>query len=506
MDAFQELIVPLFSFILFVVFLQRWCFGVASTPRKRLPPSPRKLPIIGNFHQLGIYPPRSLQSLSKRYGQLMLLHFGNVPVVVASSADAAREIMKNQDLIFSNRPKLSIPDRLVYGCKDVGFAPYGEYWRQMKSICVLQLLSNKRVQSYRRVREEETSLMVEKIRKLGSSSSVVNLSEVLVSLTNDVVCRTALGRKYGDDEEGKKFKKFSAEFVELLGTSPVRDYIPWLAWTNWINGLDAKVENVAKQLDEILEGVLQEHRDREKRENDRDNAGLDFVDILLEFQKENKGSFPVEDDAVKAIILDIFAAGTDTTASVLEWTMAELMRNPRTMKILQNEVREVAGSKEEIDEEDLQNMPYLKAVIKEGLRLHSPVPLLVPRESTQDTKVLGYDIASGTRVVINAWAIARDPSLWENPEEFHPERFLDTSIDFGGLHFELIPFGAGRRGCPGTAFAVVVDELALAKLVHKFDFALPNGGREEDLDMTEENGVTAHKKFPLRVVTTSHAC
>lgn len=199
----------------------------------------------------------------------------------------------------------------------------------------------------------------------------------------------------------------------------------------------------------------------------------------------------------------MFAAGTDTTSSALVWTMAELIRNPTSMKVLQNEVRRVGGSKEEIDETDLEEMPYLKAVIKEGLRLHPPVPLLVPRESTQDTKLLGYDIAAHTRVMVNVWAIARDPSVWKNPDEFCPERFLDSSIDFKGFHFDFIPFGAGRRGCPGIAFAMSVDELALAKLVHKFEFALPDGERVEDLDMSEANGMTVHKKLPLLLVPTS---
>lgn len=175
------------------------------------------------------------------------------------------------------------------------------------------------------------------------------------------------------------------------------------------------------------------------------------------------------------------------------------------MQILQNEVRRACGSKEEIEEEDLEKMPYLKAVIKEGLRLHPPVPLLIPRQSTQDTKILGYDIATHTRVMVNVWAIARDPSVWENPEEFRPERFLESSMDFKGVHFDFIPFGAGRRGCPGIAFAMSVDELALAKLVHKFNFALPNGERVEDLDMSEATGITVHKKLPLHVVVTSHA-
>ncbi|KAL3642303.1 hypothetical protein CASFOL_013118 [Castilleja foliolosa] len=497
MVALEYLIFSLFSFILFIIVLQKWRPGT----RNNVPPSPQKLPIIGNLHQLGTAPHRSFQSLSNRHGHLILLHFGRVPVLVASSAEAAREIMKTQDVIFSGRPRLSIPDRLMYGYRDVGFAPYGEYWRQVKSILVLQLLSNKRVQSFRRVREEETSAMVENIRKSGSSSLVVNLSTALISLTNDVACRVAFGRKYSDHGEDKMFKKILKEFIELIGAMSFRDYIPWLGWIDRVNGLDAKIDRVAKQFDTFLESVVQEHRDIGKLKHD--NGEFDFVDILLEFQRENENSSPVEDDTIKALLLDMFAAGTDTTSTSLEWTIAELIKNSRTMKILQSEVRRVAGNKKEIDEDDLAKMTYLKAVIKESLRLHSPVPLLIVRESTRDTNVMGYDIKAGTRVMINAWAIARDPTLWEKPEEFRPERFLDSSIDFRGLHFELIPFGAGRRGCPGIAFAMAVNELGLAKLVHHFDFALPNGERKEDLDMSETCGMTVHKKLPLLVVTTT---
>ncbi|XP_042040399.1 cytochrome P450 71A6-like [Salvia splendens] len=501
MVSISHLLVVLISTSLFLFFLHKWRRSHSPPSRKRLPPSPPKLPLIGNLHQLGSSPHRSLQSLSRRYGPLMLLHFGKVPALIASSTEAACEIMKNQDLIFANRPQLSIPGRLFYNNRDVAFAQYGEYWRQIRSVCVLHLLSNKRVQSYRRVREEETSLMVEKIRKLGASSKAVNLTDVLTSMTNDVICRVALGKKFG---LGSAFKETFAEFGVLLGVVPLWEYIPWLSWTRKFDGVDESIARVAKAFDEFLEAVIKEHRVRERREGD--GGDLDFVDILLDFQRDNASRSPVEDDTIKAIVLDMFAAGTDTTFTALEWAVTELIRNPSTIKTLQNEVREVVGSKDEIEEQDLVKMPYLKAVLKESLRLHTPIPLLVPRELTQDTKVLGYDVASGTRVMINVWAISQDPSMWEKPEEFLPERFLETSIDFRGMHFELIPFGAGRRGCPGVTFAMAVDELALAKLVHKFDFGLPNGTKMEELDVNESNGLTIHRKSPLLVVATPSAC
>ncbi|KAF5808765.1 putative cytochrome P450 [Helianthus annuus] len=200
--------------------------------------------------------------------------------------------------------------------------------------------------------------------------------------------------------------------------------------------------------------------------------------------------------------MEAFAAGTETTQTALEWTMSELIRNPRVMKKLQQEVTEIAQGRSMISEEDLEKMAYLKAVLKESLRLHAPFPLLLPRKSMQDVKLMGYDISAGTQVIINAWAIGRDPAFWEEPNEFRPERFLNNSITYQGLHSEWIPFGAGRRLCPGIQFSVPVIELALANIVYKFDMVLPNGLRNEDLDMTEAFGITIHRKSSLIVLVS----
>ncbi|NP_001312355.1 cytochrome P450 71A6-like precursor [Nicotiana tabacum] len=484
------------SFFLLLFFLFK-SYLPSSKTKKNSPPSPSKLPLIGHFHKLGLQPHRSLQKLSNEHGPMMMLQFGSVPVLIASSAEAASEIMKTQDLSFANKPISTIPSKLFFGPKDVAFTPYGDYWRNARSICMLQLLNNKRVQSFRKIREEETSLLLQRIRE--SPNSEVDLTELFVSMTNDIVCRVALGRKYCDGEEGRKFKSLLLEFVELLGVFNIGDYMPWLAWMNRFNGLNAKVDKVAKEFDAFLEDVIEEHGGNKK--SDTEAEGADFVDILLQVHKENKAGFQVEMDAIKAIIMDMFAAGTDTTSTLLEWTMNELLRNPKTLNKLRDEVRQVTQGKTEVTEDDLEKMPYLRAAVKESSRLHSPVPLL-PREAIKDAKVLGYDIAAGTQVLVCPWAISRDPNLWENPEEFQPERFLDTSIDYKGLHFELIPFGAGRRGCPGITFAKFVNELALARLMFHFDFSLPKGVKHEDLDVEEAAGITVRRKFPLLAVAT----
>ncbi|KAI3673565.1 hypothetical protein L6452_39688 [Arctium lappa] len=478
------------SFSIVILFLLK-SRSSSSKPHKNLPPSPPRLPLIGNMHQLGSSPHRALHAMAQNYGQLMLLHLGTVQVLVASSADVAREIMKTHDLIFSNRPKINISDKLTYGSKDIAFSQYGEYWRQARSIAVLHILTNKRVQSYRQVRKDETSLLIEKIQE--THESIVNLSELLISLTNNVTCRVALGRTY----DGKKFKNLLERFLELLGSFSVGSYIPFLTWVDRLSGLERRVDDIGKEFDDFVEGVIEEHINNKLVDI---KGQEDIVDILLEIQRDNTMGFHLERDEIKAIIMDVFAGGTDTTFTNLEWAIGELLRHPQAMKKLQQEVREIGQGRSMITEDDLEKMSYLKAILKETIRLHPPLPLLVPHESTQDVKLLGYDIAAGTRVIINAWAIGRDSSTWTEPNEFQPERFLNNPIDYKGFHFELIPFGAGRRGCPAIQFAMVINELVLANLVYKFDLTV---AEEKDLDMSETiNGLTIHKKCPILVTTT----
>ncbi|XP_074294664.1 cytochrome P450 736A117-like [Silene latifolia] len=477
-------ILPLFIFLYFIYKKLSNNQGL----NKQLPPSPFKLPILGNLHQLGKHPHRSLKSLSTRYGELMLIHLGTKPTLIVSSSIIAKSIMKTHDSILSNRPKSSINDKLLYNSRVVGASYYGEYWRQMKSLFVLQLLSSRRVRSYRVIREEETGLLIESIRKC---EEVCNLSDLFTTLTNDVVCRVAFGKKYSG---GTDFREVLSELMELLGVFKVGDFIPRLSWVDRVSGLDSRMDKVAKKFDVVLEEILKEHLEKPNNSEERTK---DFVDVLLDVQRDNSAGFPVEREGIKALILEAFAAGTHKTSTVLEWAMTELLRNPRVMAELQKEVRNKAIRKQFITEDDLENMSYLTAVIKETLRLHPPIPLLVPRESTSDLKLNGYDISDKTMIIINAWAIHRDPITWEEPNEFRPERFLNSSVDFKGQDFELIPFGAGRRLCPGIQFAMANNELVLANLVYNFDWSLPVGVTPDTLDMSEGSGLTVRRKESL---------
>ncbi|KAK9078749.1 hypothetical protein SSX86_002807 [Deinandra increscens subsp. villosa] len=491
----ETCLLSLFSLIILISFISFKWVKSGSKTKKNLPPSPSKLPIIGNLHQLRSSPVRSLHAFSKKHGPLILMHFGRVPMLIASSAEAAKEIMKTHDLKFSNRPKLRIPDKLIYSSGDITFSPYGEFWRQVKSIAVVHLLNTARVHSFRQVRENEIGLMIDTIAK--GHDSLVDLSELTFWLVNNIVCKVCFGRSC----QGLKLTNLLERFVHVLGALCVGDYLPWLSWVDRLSGLEDKACKVAKDFDEFLEGVIEEHLEKRKEGDDHSEEDQDFVDTLLDIQRDNTIGFALQRDSIKAIILDVFAAGTDTTYASLVWSISELIRHPRVMNKLQQEVAEVAQGRSMIYENDLEKMVYLKATIKETFRLYPPIPL-IPRESMQDVKVMEYDIPAGTQTIINAWAIGRDPNLWEEPDEFRPERFLNNSIDYKGLHFELLPFGAGRRGCPGVQFAIVMYELALANVIYKFDLSLPNGVEGKDLDMSVKNSITLHKKSPLLVIAT----
>lgn len=202
------------------------------------------------------------------------------------------------------------------------------------------------------------------------------------------------------------------------------------------------------------------------------------------------------------LLQNILVAGTDPGTVTVVWAMAELMRNPRELKKAQDEVRKVIGSKNKVEESDLAHLQYLKLVIKETFRLHSPVPLLLPRETIRHCKINGYDIEPKTLVFVNAMAIGRDPEYWKNPDEFMPERFIDSEVDYKGTHFELTPFGAGRRICPGISFGTVSVELTMANLLYHFNWEFPSGVNEQNIDMSEATGVAVHKKFDLLLVPT----
>ncbi|KAJ9140240.1 hypothetical protein P3X46_030912 [Hevea brasiliensis] len=464
-----------------------------------LPPGPGKLPFIGNLHQLGNMPHISLHRLAHKYGPIIFLQLGQIPTVVISSSNLAKQVLKAHDLALCSRPQLYSAKYLFYDCTDIAFAPYGAYWRNIRKICILELLSAKRVQSFGYIRKEEVARLVARIGE--SYPDTTNLSKMIGLYANDVLCRVALGRDFsrGGEYDRHGFQKMLDDYQALLGGFSLGDYFPSMEFVHSLTGMKSKLINTYRRFDQFFDGVINEHRNNSEGKLEEQK---DLVDVLLDIQKNGSSDSdtPLTMDNVKAVILDMFAAGTDTTFITLDWTMTELIMNPRVMEKAQAEIRSIVGERKVVQESDLLQFHYMKAVIKEIFRLHPPVPVLVPRESLEDVVIDGYDIPAKTRIYVNVWAMGRDPEQWENPETFQPERFMGSSIDFKGQGFELIPFGAGRRSCPAITFATATVELALAQLLHSFDWELPPGIKAGDIDNTEAFGISMHRIVPLHVI------
>ncbi|KAK6152178.1 hypothetical protein DH2020_014813 [Rehmannia glutinosa] len=469
------------------------------------PPGPPGLPFIGNLHQFDTSAPHIyLWRLSKKYGPLMSMKLGSVPVLVVSSPKMAKEVLKTHDLVFSSRPRVLGQDKLSYNRSDIAFAPYSESWRELRKICVLHLLSNKQVQSFRPIREKEVFRMIRSLSVRSSSGQATNLSATMLSLTSTLICRVAFGKMF--DEEGLDKRRFDELMIEsqaMQGGFFFSDYLPSFGWVDRLSGMIGRLDKICKELDEFYQELIDEHLDPSWPKS------VNLLDLFIQLKAENSCSIDLTWDHVKAILminkccytktclrgklfysspseLDIFIAGTDTGAATIIWTMTALMKHPTSMKKLQNEIRELIGEK-----------------AQETLRLYPPAPLLLPRETLEKCNLNGYTIPPKTLVYVNAWAIARDPEYWENPNEFQPERFLNTNVDIIGQDFQVIPFGAGE-GCPGISMGLATVEIALANLVYSFDWDLPSGMKKEDIDTEVLPGLTMHKKIPLSLVPRNY--
>ncbi|KAL0925667.1 hypothetical protein M5K25_004032 [Dendrobium thyrsiflorum] len=461
-------------------------------------PSPPRLPFIGNLHQLGSVPHRSLCKLSKQHGPLMLLHLGTVRTLVVSCPKIVEEVIRNNDLVFATRPMSKLLDVLSYNQNDIAFAQYGESWRQKKKLARTHLLSSQRVKSMSFDRAEEVSLLLEKVAdETSRGNGVICLTEILNSYVTNVVTRVVLG-SWITKEKKTVLSELSHESSTLFYEVFFEDFFPNLKWLDVVWGSDRKLENYKKKWDSLFDEIIKNHGHESKEVNGKNSTYL--MGTLLDLQNDSSLGFVLTNDHIRGLTMNMIIAGIDTTSATLDWCMAELVRNPEVMKKVKDELRKTAHGEDMISEELLGQLSYMKVFIKEVIRLHPPAPLLLPRESLQECQIKGYNIPKQTRLVINAWAFGRDESYWEAPEQFKPERFFDCTVDYKGKDFFFIPFGVGRRICPGMDFSMAIIEIALANLLHRFDWSLPSGITIEDMDMDEGGEVISFRKQKLELV------
>ncbi|KQJ98344.1 indole-2-monooxygenase [Brachypodium distachyon] len=514
----QTLLTLLLCFLSFL--LLRYYHKQPDQGRRRLPPSPPgRFPIIGHLHLVSPESPHvSLAELSKKHAGpdgLLLLDLGQARTLVVSSPRGAEAVLRAHDHAFASRPPSAVADVLFSGASDVAFAPYGERWRQARRLVTTHLLSAGKVRALAGARGEEVALVLAKVRAAAGSGQAVDLSELLGAYANDAVCRAVSGKSFREERRNELFWELIAGNAAVLAGFGMQDFFPGLARVRLLRRLLlARTIGLKKRWHELLDKIIDDHaaklsssssrKQHERHDEEQEDQERDFVDVLLSLQHE----YNLTRDNIKGILIDMFAAGTDTSYIVMEFVMAELMRKPHAMAKLQAEVRgQTPKDQHTVKEEDLSGMAYLKAVVKETLRLHPPVPLLLPRVAISSCDdVNGYAVPAGTHVVVNTWVLGRDAQSWgENAEEFKPERFMldgGSEVDYKGRDFQFLPFGAGRRICPGLGFGMASVETMLANLVYCFNWELPRGIREEDIDMADVFGLTMRRKEKLLLVPT----
>nr|KYP40621.1 Flavonoid 3'-monooxygenase [Cajanus cajan] len=460
-----------------------------SGPSLPLPPGPRPWPIVGNLPHMGPAPHQGLAALAQTYGPLMHLQLGIAHVVVAASGTVAEQFLKVHDANFCSRPLNFRTKYMTYDVKDLIFAPYGPRWRFLRKISTVHMFSGKALDDFCQLRQEEVKRLIHNLAI--SKSKAVNLGRLLNICTTNTMSKIMIGRRlfndYGSyDTKADEFRSIVGDLMALLGVFNIGDFVPILDWLD-LQGVKPKTKNLHKRLDAFLTTILEEHI-ISKNEQDKN-----FLSALLSHKETHQEGDEVLEHEIKAIFADILIAGTDTSSSTIEWAIAELIKNPKIMVKVQQELNIVVGQDRLVTELDLPHLPYLQAVVKETLRLH-------PEEACE---IFGYHIPKGATLLVNIWAIGRDPKEWIDPLEFKPERFLPGSekvdVDVKGNNFEVIPFGAGRRICVGVSLGLKVVQLLVATLAHAFDWELENGLDPKKLNMDEAYGLTLQRAVPLSV-------
>ncbi|KAM3734924.1 hypothetical protein ACB098_10G051000 [Castanea mollissima] len=462
-----------------------------------LPPGPRGVPLFGNLLSLDPELHSYFAGLAQIHGPIFKLRLGYKLGIVVTSPSLTREVLKDHDVTFANRDVPEAGRAATYGGSDIVWTPYGPEWRMLRKVCVIKMLSNTTLDSVYELRRKQVRETVGYFyRRVGSP---VNIGEQMFLTVMNVITNMMWGGTVEGEERsslGADFKEVVSEMTELLGKPNISDFFPGLARFD-LQGIKKKMDGLAKRFDRIFDVMINQRLKIDKEGGSKDSK--DFLQFLLKLKDEGDSKTPMTMIHLKALLMDMVVGGTDTTSNTIEFAMAEIMNKPEVMRKTQQELEAVVGKDNIVEESHIHKLPYLHAVMKETLRLHPALPLLVPHCPSETCTVGGYTIPKGSRIFVNVWAIQRDPSIWENPLNFDPERFSNSKWDYSGNDFNYFPFGSGRRICAGTAMAERMVIYSLATLLHSFDWNLPQG---ETLDITEKFGIVLKKKIPLVAVPT----
>ncbi|XP_076935353.1 7-ethoxycoumarin O-deethylase-like [Bidens hawaiensis] len=485
----MELLPLILPTIIFFFFLH----GIDLYRKRRLPPGPVGLPIIGSLLEIGPKPHESLAKLAHKYGPFMTIRLGSITSVVASTPDAAREVLQHKDEACSGR---LIPDAATalnyHETAILWMSPNNETWQAMRKALNMYLTNKQKLDSLSDLRQNVVNETSDFLRESGQKEVPVDIGKLAFTVALSQMSNTFLSQDLITGYESNNINGFRTAVetvMEVLGKFNIADIFPMLKPLDPQN-IRRHAKEAFNWMDEMVDGFVSERL--KHRESKLPRFG-DMLDSLLDYSQENESKFNLKH--VKALIVDLFIAGTDTVSVTITWAMTELLLNPNVLLRLREEVNQIVGEDEKVQEANILSLPYLHAVINETMRLHTPAPLLAPHKTMTEVKLGNYIVPANTQIFVNSWAISRDPSYWENPLLFMPERFLTNKLDYKGQDFEFLPFGSGRRRCPGMALGHRMTSLILASFVYYFDWKLPHA--KDEMDMNEVFGLSLQKATPL---------
>ncbi|XP_078165720.1 flavonoid 3'-monooxygenase CYP75B137-like [Carex rostrata] len=487
----------LYTFFLAAFFLYATLFLLRRKRSPPLPPGPTGLPLIGSLPFLDPSLHKYFADLSKKYGPIFSLRLGSRLTVVISSPSLSRAILREHDETFANPDVTAAAYIFSYGGNDIAFSPNGPTWRMLRHVGVHEVLSSSSLDRVSDLRQQEILSTIRRIHE--RCGTPIDIGAEMFLTTMNIVTSTIWGRTLQVEKErelvGKDFKKVIADIVPLFTQHNVSDLFPALAQFD-LQGIRRKMEVLRARFDIIFERMIEKKCSGEEERVD------DLLGVMLKKERESRNSkTPFTMTHVKALLMDMVTAGTDTTSSTVEYAMAEIIKKPNIFQKLQEELIQVVGKDKLVHESHLPQLSFLSCVIKETLRIHPILPLLIPRCPSSSCTIDGYLIPEGTRVFVNVWAIQRDPTQWTDPLEFKPERFLQEKFkrDFKGKEFDYMPFGSGRRICAGVVMAERMACHLLATMVHSFDWKLPEG---KEVDLSEKFGIVIKLAVPLVAIPT----
>ncbi|XP_004300638.1 PREDICTED: geraniol 8-hydroxylase-like [Fragaria vesca subsp. vesca] len=484
-------------------FLWTWNKHLRNPKQAPLPPGPHGVPLLGYLPFLGTNLHHQFTDLSRVYGPIYKLQLGTKLGIVVSSPSLVKEVVRDQDTIFAYRDLTVAARILSYGGSDIVFGTYGSDWRRMRKMLVSQMLSKTNLDGCYALRKEEVVKSISHI----FIGTPIDLGKFAFSTTINIIMRmlwggTLQGEERSDDV-GSEFRKVVEEMVELLEKPNISDFFPALSRFD-LQGIGSRAKKLLSVMENIFDSAIEAQMNKAQNERVPENEEKGFLQFLLENNNDQDSATSLTLQQMKALLMDIVVGGTDTTAITVEWTMSELLQNPDEMKKVQEELTEIVGMNNLVEDFHLPKLRYLDAVIKETSRLHPAATLLPPRCPGQSTTVGGYHIPKGSRVFLNVWSIHRDPSVWDNPLEFRPGRFLNTdpnnSFDYLGNKFQYLPFGSGRRICAGIPLAERMLICVLASLLHSFEWRLPE---DTKVDLSDRFGFVTTKLTPLIAIPTA---